>query len=250
MHNRVLAWLTTKLSRHWHGWVFTMPVGLARGLKRRYGYGFRPAWRLTAEERFIQSQTWAGKTVYDVGAYVGMYTLFFARHAQQVVAFEPNPANGAELQANAALNALTNVRLVPVGVGAARAELPLAVNPLYPSRSTFNMAWASQSGLAHTWHTVAVWPLDEAVPHFGLPAPDFVKIDVEGLEREVVRGMTGLLNTARPELFIELHGPLHADLCADLAQAGYTLWHVETHQALDPTVINAVAGGHVYARPA
>jgi len=61
-----------------------------------------------------------GKTVFDVGGYVGIHTLFFARATGEkgrVVTFEPNPRNYEELVYNVRLNGFDNVTTMQIGLG-------------------------------------------------------------------------------------------------------------------------------------
>ena len=60
--------------------VYVVRHGLAKGLKRRGGLGFVPQMgRLSLEETFLEGLDLAGQTVYDIGGYEGVFTLFFAR---------------------------------------------------------------------------------------------------------------------------------------------------------------------------
>src|ERR1700682_6385710 len=93
--------------------TYTIRHGLATGMRRKGGLGFLPvALRETAEERFLSSLNLAGKTVYDIGGFEGVLTLFFARKANSVITFEPNPRNYQRCADNVRLNALTNVRVL------------------------------------------------------------------------------------------------------------------------------------------
>jgi len=88
----------------------------------------------------------------------------------------------------------------------------------------------------------------------GLPEPDFVKLDVEGLELDVLQGMTSVMKRRHPRLYIEIHG---ADVERKLAnvtavasflwQHGYTVLHVESGTTLEGTDQLPVAiRGHLY----
>src|SRR5215471_18032929 len=102
------------LSRQCDGLTYTCRHGLIKGLRRRGGLGFLPGFIAsseTAETRLFQSLTLKDKVVYDVGAFVGLLTLFFARKAKQVIAYEPNPPSHARAAENIALNGFTNVEL-------------------------------------------------------------------------------------------------------------------------------------------
>jgi len=99
--------------------VCTIKRGLGRGFKIKGGFFssfflFLRREDLTAEERFLLSLDLRRKTAYDIGAYIGITTMFFARsvgNSGEVIAFEPNPENCMKLQENVALNSLHNVRI-------------------------------------------------------------------------------------------------------------------------------------------
>jgi len=79
----------------------------------------------------------------------------------------------------------------------------------------------------------------------GLPAPDVVKIDVEGAELEVLDGMERTLRELRPALVIELH-ETNVPVADRLESAGY---RVENLDGPEP-VRDAPGDVHVLARPA
>jgi hypothetical protein len=101
------------LSRRCDKLVYTCRHGLIIGMRRRGGLGFLPAFLAsaeTAEARFLRSLPQEGKVVYDVGAFVGLLTLFFARQAKQVVAYEPNQPSYARARENVVLTGLSNLQ--------------------------------------------------------------------------------------------------------------------------------------------
>ena len=88
----------------------------------------------------------------------------------------------------------------------------------------------------------------------GLPPPDFVKIDVEGFELDVLRGMAAVVASHRPALYIEIHG---ADMAKKLEnatavveylwRAGYAVRHVESSVFIDSAAkIPTARRGHLY----
>jgi FkbM family methyltransferase len=229
--------------------VYTMRFGLARGLKRRYGQGFRPKFKLTAEEHFLQQLNLTGKTVFDIGGYIGILALFFARAVGptgRVVAFEPNPQNFAELLYNVNLNHLTQVSAFQIGLGSATGVLPMQLDPVYPSRGTLSTEWASGFN-ARRSIDVTVETLDRQIDEQHLPSPDFVKIDVEGFEWEVLQGMQQTLNQHFPDLFIEIHGTLQPHLAANLLAHDYQLRHIEAQRPITKSDHYDLVGGHIYA---
>src|SRR5512132_3013388 len=70
---------------------YTCRRGLMRGLKRRGGLGFVPGGTPTPEEEFLRSLDLKEKTVFDIGGFHGLMTVFFASRAKQVITYEPLP---------------------------------------------------------------------------------------------------------------------------------------------------------------
>lgn len=158
---------------------------------------------------------------FDVGAYIGYYTLLFAKYAREAHAFEPLPANLAVLRENVRLNGLENVSIHPVAV----AEREGAVR-IGASLGSDSMASARRAD-APTRLDVPTTSLDAFCAASGA-SPDLVKIDVEGLELEVLRGMRGVLDEKRPIVFLEIHTTQLTDeeageVFAILGGAGYRM---------------------------
>src|SRR5665213_1576139 len=109
--HRAIAWISRCL---FDRCTYTVQHGLIRGMKRRGGLGWTPAWlsrgARTKEEMFWRGLPLGGLVVYDVGAFHGILTLFFASRAAQVIAYEPNESNCARVIENIRLNHLTNVQ--------------------------------------------------------------------------------------------------------------------------------------------
>ena len=137
-----------------------------------------------------------GHYVVDAGANIGTHTLAFARlvgDRGRVFAFEPQRVVAQVLAANVALNSLTNVHTYHLGVGAEDATLWL--HDIDYSRVN-NYGGASLEALAcadndvRPKYRVAVVRLDD---FYEQPRLDLIKIDVEGMEADVVRGAAGLM---------------------------------------------------------
>src|SRR5207245_1289668 len=87
------------------------------------------------EEAFIERLDLAGQTVYDVGGYEGIFTLFFARRIGvrgRLVTFEPNPANYARIVENVRLNGFPNVVVRQLALGA----VPGRASLVFPTDET------------------------------------------------------------------------------------------------------------------
>jgi FkbM family methyltransferase len=166
-------------------------------------YGFL-SWN-PDEYRAFRDAVRPGMTALDVGANVGAYSLLLGRWvgaSGAVFAFEPAPDAYDGLQRHIHLNALDAI-VTPVraAVGAAPATAPFVVG-----------ATAGESRLATPTdddaRTVAVpvTTLDEFCAREHL-TPDFIKIDVEGAELDVLRGARDTIRRTRGRLslFVEMH---------------------------------------------
>jgi len=217
--------------------------GVSAGLRRRGGLGFlsRPQ---SDEEQFIRSIDLRGKTVFDIGAFEGLFTLFFASQAAKVVTFEPHPWCQATTLTNVGVNRFGNVTLVPVALSDEPAIMTLSYPEYEPARSTIEPATLTvlhRSGYERLQTMpVLVWTLDEAFRTLKLPVPDFIKIDAEGAEAGIVRGALTVLKEHAPVLYIELHSGKGPEVATLLRSAGYDVWHVEAGR-------NYVdGGGHIW----
>jgi FkbM family methyltransferase len=252
--HKLVAFISQKL---FGNFTYTVRHGLARGMKRKGGLGFLPVGaKPTEEEAFLRSLSLEGKVVYDIGAFEGLLTLYFSRQAKQVIAFEPNPRNRAKCIENLRLNHVANVRLIEEGVSNAPGTAALVFDPLMPGAGTADESIAQQiSSSVDAARTVeiTVLPLDEHVERKALPAPELIKIDIEGLEFQALQGMERVLSRYSPALYIEMHGATVKEKLAN-AQAvvgfldahGYGLFDVENKRHLTPQNLGSHRPSHLY----
>jgi FkbM family methyltransferase len=168
----------------------------------------------------------ADLTAYDVGANIGYVSLAMAKatgQAGRVVAFEPLPANLVRLRANISVNPEgSRVQVVGAAVGAHNAEAAFMVHES-GGMGKLQSAEGRQTDYEDTI-TVEVISLDEWITDSALAPPGLIKIDVEGGEAAVLEGLTSTLNSARPTILIELHGPEATKAVQNiLAEAAYAL---------------------------
>lgn len=236
------------------GWTYKIRQGLAAGLKRKGGFGFVPR-SLSPEEKFLLELEWKGQTVYDVGGYEGVFTLFFSKAvgpAGRVITFEPNPINCQRIRENIRLNGLDNAQLFQLALGARSGKGNLVYWPEEPARGTLDSCY--QESLRQTGDTrcveIEVDSIDNQLALGRLPAPDFIKIDVEAAELEVVEGMNQTLAVHKPRLFIEIHSGVDVGRLTRNLQAGsYSLHHVESNTRIDLTNTHLAYNGHLYCVP-
>ncbi|MFN3691171.1 MAG: FkbM family methyltransferase, partial [Fimbriimonadales bacterium] len=193
-------------------WVYTARSGLAKGMRLKGGFQFLP--KPTPKEASLLESiapTLAGKVVYDIGANIGITTLFFARWVGAegvVVAFEPTPPTAKRLIENLRVNRLQNVRVYELALGNSAGHAEISYAPEASGIATLrqDMAQSYQKEYRMQTFTVEVVPLDMLVERERLPLPNFIKIDVEGFEYQVLQGAQRLIERAHPALFLELHG--------------------------------------------
>ena len=170
-----------------------------------------------------------GDAIYDVGANIGQYSLYAARKLRgncTVLAFEPEALNYAKLNRNIVLNELTGVVTPYCLAVTERTEL-----------STFYVQNFAPGAALHAWGRPVTQgerafqaqnqqgmvgiSLDDLTGRFGLPFPNHIKIDVDGIEAEIVRGAGHTLadprlKTALVEVYIfaeiaeEIEAAFHA----------------------------------------
>jgi FkbM family methyltransferase len=230
--------------------------GLHRGLNIVGGLGFFPSGALSDEERYLASLDLAGKVVYDVGAFIGLRTLFFATHAKQVISYEPNSRNRARLMANLQANpSIRNVTVRPAGVGQSAASLTLLWDETRPGECVSETSAVGQMllerGTPVRRETISIVRLDDEVET--LPVPDFIKVDVEGLEFDVLSGAGKVLREHQPDLFIELHGSTLENKIGNatrvlelLFDCGYRVYDVERRQPITAGETFQTAPSHIH----
>jgi len=149
--------------------------------------------------RFLRSRETAGWTCLDIGANVGAISLMLAKlcgSGASIYSFEPGPPNLARLRSNLALNpALSSrVEVIPSGMGASPAELWWAEEPGNPGNALVS---------DHGTHRIPISTVDDFIRDRNITRIDFIKIDVEGMELDVMRGGRNTLTTLRPILYFE-----------------------------------------------
>lgn len=170
----------------------------------------------------------AGAVAYDVGANIGYVTLLLAESVGErgrVFAFEALPANVERLRRNLDLNGLT-ARVTVVAAAVTQAAGP--VRFLVHASGGMGKAEGSAGRQDEAYLTeirVEGLSLDEFVYVDGHPAPQVVKLDIEGGEVLALPGMRRVLAEARPLVLMELHGPESARVAWEtLTAAGYRLY--------------------------
>lgn len=128
-----------------------------------------------------------GDVVIDIGAHVGVFTLKAAKavgEKGQVVAIEPEPGNVALLRQNIARNGTENVIVIDKAVSSYKGEAKLNLSDLSSCTSLVQPLLYSSGNCIE----VETDSLDNIVSELGLSRVDFIKIDAEGSEPEILKG--------------------------------------------------------------
>jgi FkbM family methyltransferase len=148
--------------------------------------------------RFLQKVIRPNDVFLDVGANCGALTFVAANAVEtgKIYAFEPGAIVCQRLKANLQLNPQLKevVEVFPLGLGKQRAQLFYSEDPNYRG----NAALSSTEGIV-----VEVISLDEWVEMNHIPTINMIKIDVEGMEYEVLLGSKNVLKRDHPILYFE-----------------------------------------------
>lgn len=168
--------------------------GVFRSLRIYHGPHVPRAAMDALYRRFIEP----GDLIFDIGAHVGDRVSSFRRLGARVIAIEPQ---------SLLVDALTHIHgrdplvvIVPRALGEKSAKLAFHLNTDNPTISTISEAFLKRAEHAAGWEEqywddeveVDVVTLDALIARFGVPA--FVKIDVEGYEDAVLRGLSRPIN--------------------------------------------------------
>jgi FkbM family methyltransferase len=170
----------------WEGMDLEIPID-AKSASSAYYYGRLDYWEFAFLERFLRP----GDCAADVGANVGIYTMFLAKlvgPGGEVVAFEPDPENLERIRANVSRNALGQVRIVAAAAGTTVGTARF----LAAQDAVGHLATAADHAPSIE---VPLTTMDATFPAGG---PVFVKVDVEGFEIDVLRGSSALLARKLP----------------------------------------------------
>ena len=188
----------------------------------------------THDERYIVTKLLKiikpGDTCWDIGANIGFYTCLLASLVHdngKVVAFEPASRTYGYLKENVSLNQFANVTVVNKGLGDKQEHRHLYYSEAGLAEGTASVKYAHGRAASER---ITLDTMDNLIRE--LPTPDFIKIDVEGYQSEVLRGGECFLKTHAPLIIAELKDvgeTNRADFDAletYIASLGYSLYEI------------------------
>ena len=162
-----------------------------------------------AETKFFLATCKPGMTFLDIGANVGYYTALALSRMKgngRIVALEPDPENYGFLQKTVAANAGSSsgvtITLVPKAASDHSGTMTLFTSS---DNRGDNRLYANQ--LADSQCDVEVLTVDHLLDGIGIAAVDFIKMDVQGYEGFVLRGMTRTLERSRSAVLLSEFWP-------------------------------------------
>lgn len=150
--------------------------------------------------RFLLPRLKTFERAFDIGANIGIYTIFLAQHVPRLDAFEPEPLVVPRLRRNLELNGLSNVTIHECCIGMNRADVPF-VRSDRRNQGVGRIAVEQLDG----WSRPCI-SLDQFLGR-SITESCLIKIDIEGAELLAIRGaQQALANRSAPVcLLIEVH---------------------------------------------
>ncbi|HET8925304.1 MAG TPA: FkbM family methyltransferase [Candidatus Acidoferrum sp.] len=200
----------------------------------------------SAETRFVEKLLRPGMTVLDIGAHHGYYTLLASMlvgSQGRVVAFEPSPRECIRLKTHVRINTCTNVVIEETALGAAAGQADLFL--VEGAEDYCNSLRPPVVDAQTRKICVPIETLDQFLIRARVTNVDFIKLDVEGAELDVLRGASHLLNhPGRPVFMIEVYdvrtrpwGYLSREIVQFLACHKYNWFSLE--EKGNPVLINS-----------
>jgi FkbM family methyltransferase len=203
------------------------------------------------EIKFVRHFMKPGMRVVDIGANYGVYTLSIAKivgDGGRVWAFEPTEATANCLSSSISRNEFVNVELIRAGLSDRCGEARFFTSSNSELNSLSQVATGSDQ-----FETIELQTLDSCCEKFGWDHIDFIKLDAEGEEVNILKGAQAFLSSASPLIMYELkHGSsINLPLINSFDAMGYESYRLlpalnilvpfDQHQAFDGYLLNLFA---------
>lgn len=144
-----------------------------------------------------------GCVAIDIGANIGLQTLRMSQCVGQegsVISFEPLEYLQKKFNRNIALNNVSNVKLLPYALSDAESTAEFRINTHNWNQGTFNISGTAEGD---EMQKVEIKIADDLAEIKALNRLDLIKIDVEGFEFNVLKGLRNTLEKHRPRIIFE-----------------------------------------------
>lgn len=153
-----------------------------------------------------------GGVIYDIGANIGIYSMYAAykNSKLQVYSFEPVSSNFIALQKNININKFTNVAAFNLAISSSNKLTNLFLSDIREGNSGAQIDRpVNENGElfgALKIETILSFSMDFLIESLNLPVPNFLKIDVDGHETDILKGMEKTLsNENLKEILVEFN---------------------------------------------
>lgn len=194
-----------------------------------------------------------GETVVDIGAHIGLYTLkasHLVGSTGKVIAIEAEPSNFAALKYNLQLNQASNV--TPMQLAAWDNETTLDLHISQINKATHSLVFAPSGDNKFVTRVIAN-RVDKVLEELGIEKIDWVKIDVEGAEFRVLRGLKKTIRrNSGLKILVEVHSEETLAQCLSILQKpGYEIHSLDNYHIFATPVVfkenNLSDSGVVYS---
>lgn len=150
-----------------------------------------------------------GDTVVDIGGYIGSFALPAAKRAGRgmIYSFEPSPDNFRQFEINLGLNDLPNVRVFNVGVASSDRTITLFLDHMNPASNSIYLR--SDQGKDENCVQREAISLPTLFSRHGIERCDFLKVDCEGAEYEILMSLGPPMLDRIGRIACELHEPVY-----------------------------------------
>ncbi|MBS1533084.1 MAG: FkbM family methyltransferase [Bacteroidetes bacterium] len=140
----------------------------------------------------------------DVGASCGYYSVRYSKLCRHIFSFEPAAETYKFLEKNIKINAIENVTALKIGLSDSDEEKKINLYSLSANNTIFDKNIAAGGTLKKIGvETIKLKRLDDLVSGGDVPAPDIIKVDIEGAELSFLKGAKNTVIQYRPTVLLE-----------------------------------------------
>ena len=181
------------------------------------------------------------EVLFDIGANIGLYSIYAAKKGINVLAFEPESQNYALLNKNVFLNHCAD-RVMCLNIALSdKDSLDYIYIPVFQPGGAINCLggtkdWNQKDFRPDFKQGIVSYSLDSFIERYPAHFPSHIKIDVDGIEPKIIRGSTGILRDSRlNSILVEINEVLkeHLEIVDTVRASGFSLLHKKHGAMLD-----------------